>query len=63
MREMAENWVNVEDDPDIIDAEVDEAIELLENTNILSDEMNNALIDDYDEPEGIVPINQKFPVP
>ena len=26
---MAENWVQVEDDPDIIDAEVDEEIELL----------------------------------
>ena len=31
IREMAENWVQVEDDPDIIDAGVDEAIELLEN--------------------------------
>ena len=29
MREMAEKWVNIEDDPDIIDAEVDEEIELL----------------------------------
>ena len=28
---MAENWVQVGDDPDIIDAEEDEAIELLEN--------------------------------
>ena len=28
---MAENWVNIEDDPDIIDDEVYEAIELLKN--------------------------------
>eukprot|EP00978_Attheya_sp_CCMP212_P007275 scaffold16936_cov61-Attheya_sp.AAC.2 len=51
---MAENWVNVEDDPNIIDAEVDEAIELLENATILSDEMDNALIDDDNEPEELV---------
>ena len=30
IREMSENWVQVEDDPNIIDAEVDESIELLE---------------------------------
>ena len=30
MRAMDENWVNIEDDPDIIDVEVDEEIELLE---------------------------------
>ena len=29
-RTMAENWVQLEDDPNIIDAEVDEAIELLD---------------------------------
>ena len=29
---MAEKWVNIEDDPDIIDAEVDEAIEIMENS-------------------------------
>ena len=29
MREMAGKWVNVEDDPNIIEAGVDEAIELL----------------------------------
>ena len=28
IRAMAENWVQVEDDPNTIDAEVDEAIEL-----------------------------------
>ena len=28
---MAEKWVNVENDPDSIDADVDEAIELLGN--------------------------------
>ena len=27
---MAENWVQLEDDPNIIDAEADEAIELLD---------------------------------
>ena len=31
IRAMVENWVQVEDDPDIIDDEVDESIELLEN--------------------------------
>ena len=31
MSAMAENWVNIEDDPDIIDAEVDEAIEIFKN--------------------------------
>ena len=34
MRAMAENWVKVEDDPDIIDTEVDEAIEILENVTL-----------------------------
>ena len=29
IRAMAENWVQVEDDPDIIDTIVDESIELL----------------------------------
>ena len=33
---MAENWVQVEDDTDIIDTEVDEAIELLENVTFLT---------------------------
>ena len=32
---MAENWVQVEDDQDIIDADVDEAINLLENVTFL----------------------------
>ena len=32
MKAMAENWLKVEDDPDIIDSAVDEAIELLENS-------------------------------
>ena len=32
---MAENWVQVEVDPDIIDAAVDEAIELFENVTFL----------------------------
>ena len=31
MRATAKNWVQVEDDPDIIDAEADEAIQLLES--------------------------------
>ena len=32
---MSENWVQVQDNPYIIDAEVDEAIELLENVVFL----------------------------
>ena len=32
---MAEKWVQVEDDPDTIDGEADEAIELLENVTFL----------------------------
>ena len=55
---MAENQVQVEDDPDIIDAEVDEAIELLENVTFY-----NALIDDEYDPEDIMQTNQNFPVP
>ena len=55
---MAENWVQVEDDPGIIYAEVDESIEISENVTFL-----NALIDDEDEPEDIIPINQNVPVP
>ena len=31
MKEVDENWVNVDNDLDIIDAEVDEEIDLLEN--------------------------------
>ena len=31
MKEVDENWVNVDNDIDIIDAEVDEEIDLLEN--------------------------------
>ena len=58
IRSMAENWVQVEDDPGIIYAEVDEAIQILENVTFL-----NALIDDEDEPEDIIPINQNVPVP
>ena len=36
MRGIAENWIQVEDDPGIIYAEVDEAIELLENLTFLT---------------------------
>ena len=39
---MAENWVQAEYDPDTIDAEVDEKIEILENVTLF----DNALIDD-----------------
>ena len=61
---MAENWINVEDDPNIIDAEVDDAIELLENATLFSDErFNGALIDDDDEPKEFMPITQNVPVP
>ena len=55
---MAENWVQVEYDPDIVDAEVDEAIELLEILTFYND-----LIDDNDDPEDIMAINQNVPVP
>ena len=54
---MAENWVQVEDDPDIINAEVDEAIELLENVNFF----DNAFIDDEYEPEDVIPISPNAP--
>ena len=30
IRAMHENWIQVEDDPDIINAEVDEAVEIFE---------------------------------
>ena len=33
---MAEKWVQVEDDLDIIDAKVDEAIELLDNVTFFT---------------------------
>ena len=52
---MYESWVKVEDDTDIFDAGVDEAIELLEKVNFY-----NALIDDGDDPEDIMPIKQKY---
>ena len=32
---MSENWVQLEDDQDIIDYEVDESIELFENVTFL----------------------------
>ena len=64
MRAMAENWINVEDDRNIIDAEVDDAIELLENATLFSDEIyNGALIDDDNEPEELMHITQNVPVP
>ena len=63
MMEMAENQINVEDDPDIINAKVDESIDLLEDANFISNEIENSLIDDYDDPEDIFPINQNLPVP
>ena len=56
---MAEKWVQVKDDPDIIVAEVDESIEILGNVTFFY----NALIDDEDDHEEIMPINQNFPVP
>ena len=59
IRAMAENWVQVEDGPNIIDAEVYEGIELLENVFFFK----NALIDDEDEPEDIMPINPNVPIP
>ena len=55
MKVMAGNWLQVEDDPDIIDSELDEAIELLRNLFFC-----NYLIYDKDKPEDIMPINQKF---
>ena len=62
LRAMAENWVNVEDDQDIIHAEVDDAIELLEECTIRTDEDSNMFIDD-DEPEDKDPINNDSPIP
>ena len=56
---MAENWVQVEDDPCNIDAEAYEAIDILENVTLFL----NALIDDGDDPEDTMPINQNIPVP
>ena len=56
---MTKNWVQLEDDPEIIDAEVDEAIELLENAAFF----DNDLIDDEDDPEDIMMINQNVPIP
>jgi hypothetical protein len=42
---------DAKDDRNIIDAEVDDAIELLENATLFSDEIyNGALIDDDNEP-------------
>ena len=35
IRAVAENWVQVEDDPDIIDTIVDESIEILVNVNFI----------------------------
>jgi ubiquitin C-terminal hydrolase len=32
---MAQYWIDVEDDPDIIDAEIDEALEVLENVELI----------------------------
>ena len=63
MMEMSENQINVEDDPDIINAKVDESIDLLEDANFISNEIVNSLINDYDDPEDIFPINQNLPVP
>ena len=56
---MSEKWVQVEDDPNIIDAEVDEAIQLLENLTYFG----NYLINDVYYHEEIIPINQNVPVP
>ena len=61
--EMSENWINVEDDSDIIDAKIDELIDILEDANFISNEIVNSLINDYDDPEDIFPINQNIPVP
>ena len=33
---MAKNWVQVEEDPNIIDADVDEAIKILENVTFFT---------------------------
>ena len=59
IREMSENWVQVEDDPNIIDAEVDESIELLGKKNTFY----NSMIDDEDDPEKIMMINQNSLLP
>ena len=59
IKAMAENWVQVEDDPHIVDAEVDEEIELMENITFFEHD----LIDGEYEPENIIPINKNVPVP
>jgi hypothetical protein len=32
---MAQYWIDVEDDPDIIDADIDEALNILENVELI----------------------------
>ena len=55
---MAQNWVQAEDYPDIIDAKVDESVEILENVNFFE----NSLVDDEDYLEEKIIINQNVPV-
>ena len=59
IRAQAENCVQVEDDPDIIDAEVDGGIQLLEKCNFF----DNALIYDEYDTEDIITINLSVLVP
>ena len=56
---MDKKWVEVEDYPNIIDAEIYEAIEILENVTFF----DNALIVDEDEPEDIIPNKPKCSCP
>ena len=59
MMAMDENQVNIEDNPDIIDAEVDGGIQLLEKCNFF----DNALIYDEYDTEDIMTINLSVLVP
>ena len=55
---MAQNWAQAEDYPDIIDAKVEESVEILENVNFFE----NSLVDDEDYLEEKIIINQNVPV-
>ena len=52
LEEMANRWVDIEDDPDIIEEEVREAIdELMNAENVL--DISDAEVDDDSEPEAL----------
>ena len=51
---MAQNRISVEDDPDIIDGEIDEALEVLENTELMEGRDANDEDDEADVGESNV---------